>query len=236
MGYPSNEPMNKDFAAAQAESVRAMFIGKVYGMFLVALLLAIGGGWLGSQPDMAPALRNLGFGALLIELGLLVGAIVCRGVPGLNVAMLYGFTFTSGLFFGPFVAAVSNVPQLNGIIGQALMMTSTIFVGLTGYVFITRKDFSFLGGFLMVSLLVLIGVGIAAIFFPQLRGNTMGLLISAAGAFIFGLYILYDTSEIIHRYPPDMATMAVLDLFLDFANLFIYLVRFLIILAVSKDD
>lgn len=237
MGYPNAIPLDKNFAAAQSESIRAAFIGRVYGMFLVALLLAIGGGWLGSQKDVLPTLRNIGGGgAILIEFGLLLGAIFCRSIPGVNVLMLYGFTFASGLFFGPFVAAAANIPQLSHIVGQALLMTSTIFVGLTAYVFITRKDFGFLGGFLMVSLLVLIGVGIAAIFFPEMRGNTTGLLISAAGAFIFGLYILYDTSEIIHRYPPDMATMAVLDLFLDFANLFLYLVQFLMYLAASKDE
>src|SRR5690606_5295209 len=89
----------------------------------------------------------------------------------------------------------ASLPNGGNIIMLALGGTGVIFMGLSAYVLATRKDFSFLGGFLMVGFLLVLVAAVANIF---LQMPVMSLMISSVVILIMSGFILYDTSRIIH--------------------------------------
>ncbi|QJR79335.1 Bax inhibitor-1/YccA family protein [Alteromonas pelagimontana] len=103
-----------------------------------------------------------------------------------------------------------------GLIMQALGATALVFFALSGYVLTTKKDFSFMGGFLMVGLMVVIVAAIANIFFAV---PAVSLAISAAIVFIMSGLILFDTSRIIHGGETNYIR-ATVSLYLNIYNLF----------------
>jgi FtsH-binding integral membrane protein len=106
-------------------------------------------------------------------------------------------------------------------IPTAGLVTVVIFGGLTGIVFITRKDFSFLRGILGVaSLGALAMIGASLLF-----GFNLGVLFSGAMVVLAGGYILYNTSNILHHYRTDQYVSAALALFADVALLFWYVLQ-----------
>ncbi|MCW8092386.1 Bax inhibitor-1/YccA family protein [Alteromonas sp. ASW11-130] len=110
-----------------------------------------------------------------------------------------------------------------GLIMEALGATALVFFALSGYVLTTKKDFSFLGGFLMVGLVVAIIAGIANIFFAI---PAVSLALSAAIVFIMSGLILFDTSRIIHGGETNYIR-ATVSLYLNIYNLFVSMLHLL---------
>jgi FtsH-binding integral membrane protein len=106
-------------------------------------------------------------------------------------------------------------------IPAAGLVTLVLFGGLTGVVFVTRKDFSFMKGFLGVAVLAAFGTIVAAILF----GFSLGVWFSGAMILLAGGYILYDTSNVLHHYRTDQYVAASLALFSSVALLFWYVLR-----------
>jgi modulator of FtsH protease len=136
----------------------------------------------------------------------------------------FAFTGFLGYTLGPllsyYMLGFSNGPQL---IATALGGTGMIFFGLSGYALTTRKDFSFLGGFLFVGTMLVVLAMIAGIFFqiPALQ-----LVISAAFILISSGLILFQTSEIIHGGETNYIT-ATVGLYVSIYNLFVSLLNIL---------
>lgn len=103
-----------------------------------------------------------------------------------------------------------------GLIMEALGATALVFFALSGYALTTRKDFSFMGGFLVVGLVVVLVAAIANIFFAV---PAVSLAISAAIVFIMSGFILFDTSRIIHGGETNYIR-ATVSLYLNIYNLF----------------
>ena len=114
-------------------------------------------------------------------------------------------------------------PGGSELIMTALGGTGVIFLGLSAYVLTTRKDFSFLGGFLFVGFLVILGAAIANIFFAI---PALSLAISAAVILIMSGFILFDTSRIIHGGETNYLR-ATVGLYLNIHNLFVHLLHLL---------
>lgn len=108
---------------------------------------------------------------------------------------------------------------------NAWLATATIFIALTVFTFQTKIDFSFLGAGLFVVLSALIWVNIIGFFIPY--PSEASRAIAVIGVILFSLFILYDTSMIMHRVSPEDWVLAVVDLYLDILNLFLYLLRLL---------
>ncbi|KTD51717.1 carrier/transport protein [Legionella quinlivanii] len=144
----------------------------------------------------------------------------------------FAFTGFLGYTLGPilnfYVASFSNGPQL---IGTALGGTGMIFFALSGYALTTKKDFSFLGGFLFVGMMVALLAMIAGLFFdiPALQ-----LTISAAFVLISSGLILFQTSEIIHGGETNYIS-ATISLYVSIYNLFISLLNILSAFAGNRD-
>jgi len=119
------------------------------------------------------------------------------------------------------------VPVMNGtaveILSQAIVITLAIFVGLTLVVFITKKDFSFMRGILMVGSFAAIGIIFAAIIF----GFSLGGLFAGFMIMLMAGYILYETSAIMKDFPPTMYVAAAMMLFSTVVTLFWYVLRLL---------
>jgi modulator of FtsH protease len=116
-----------------------------------------------------------------------------------------------------------SIPNGSQIVMTAMGGTGVIFLGLSGYVLTTRKDFSFLGGFLMVGILVAFLAGIASMFFSM---PGLSLAVSAMFILLMSGLILYQTSEIIHGGETNYI-MATVTLFISIYNLFISLLQLL---------
>ena len=147
--------------------------------------------------------------------------------PGAQYAALMGFVVAESIIFVPLLF-IANL-QAPGAIQSAALMTLLGFSALTGIVFVTRRDFSFLrtavmwGG--MLAILAIVG---AVIF-----GAELGTWFSVAMVGLAGAAILYDTSNVLHHYPEDRYVAASLELFASVALMFWYVLR--IFLAFGRD-
>ncbi|CAH0990112.1 Modulator of FtsH protease YccA [Sinobacterium norvegicum] len=148
---------------------------------------------------------------------------------GKGIGMIFIFTGLMGASIGPMLShylSMANGPQ---IVFQALAGTALIFFTLSGYVLTTRKDFSFMGGFLMVGLVIAVIASIANIF---LGIPALSLAVSSAIVLIMSGLILFDTSRIINGGETNYIR-ATLSLYLNVFNIFVHLLS---ILGVMSDD
>jgi modulator of FtsH protease len=136
---------------------------------------------------------------------------------------IFAFTGVMGASIGPMLNYYLAMPNGPSLVMQALGGTAVVFFGLSAYALTTRKDFSYMGGFLMVGLLVAVVAMIANIF---LAIPALSLTISAAVVMIMSGLILYDTSRIINGGETNYIR-ATVSLYLDIYNLFIHLLSLL---------
>lgn len=138
-----------------------------------------------------------------------------------GIPVIFAITGLLGFGIGPMVAFYLAVNP--SIVMTALGGTGVIFLGLSGYALTTRKDFSFMGGFLMVGMLVIIGAALLNIFMGI---PALSLTISAAVIMIMSGFILYETSSLIHGGETNYI-MATASLFLSILNIFTSLLHLL---------
>jgi modulator of FtsH protease len=143
---------------------------------------------------------------------------------------IFAFTGVMGASLGPMLNYYLAMPSGPALVMQALGATAVVFFGLSAYALSTRKDFSYMGGFLMVGLLVAVLAMIANIF---LHIPALSLSISAAVVLIMSGLILFDTSRIINGGETNYIR-ATVSLYLNIYNLFIHLLHLLT--AVTGDD
>jgi modulator of FtsH protease len=142
---------------------------------------------------------------------------------GLGVLFVFALTGFMGLTLGPIVSMYLSLPNGDQIIMTAMGGTGVIFLGLSGYALTTRKDFSFIGGFLMVGILVAFLAGIASLFLSM---PGLSLAVSAMFVLLMSGLILYQTSQIIHGGETNYI-MATVTLYVSIYNLFVSLLQLL---------
>jgi modulator of FtsH protease len=142
-----------------------------------------------------------------------------------SLGLLFVFALTGfmGLTLGPIINMYLSLPNGSQIVMTAMGGTGIIFLGLSGYVLTTRKDFSFIGGFLMVGILVAFLAGIASVFLSM---PGLSLAVSAMFILLMSGMILYQTSEIIHGGETNYI-LATVTLFVSIYNLFLSLLQLL---------
>ena len=147
-----------------------------------------------------------------------------------GIFWIFAFTGLMGASLGPMLNYYAAMPNGASLIMQALGGTALIFFALSGYALTSKKDFSFMGGFLMVGLIVAVIAMIANIFFQI---PALSLAISAAVIMIMSGLILYDTSRIIHGGETNYIR-ATVSLYLNIYNIFVHLLSLLGVLG--SDD
>ncbi len=152
-----------------------------------------------------------------------------------GLGVVFGITGLLGFGLGPVLSHYLNMPNGAQIVMQAMGATGAIFVGLSAYVLTTKKDFSFMGGFLMAGMILVI-VAMLALLVASLFGFNMpvlGLALSGVIALLMAGFILYDTSRIINGGETNYI-VATVGLYLSIYNLFVSLLQ--LIGFASGDD
>ncbi len=140
-----------------------------------------------------------------------------------GVYWIFAFTGLMGASLGPMLSAYAAMDGGPAMIMQALGGTALIFFALSGYALTSKKDFSFMGGFLMVGLIVVVVASLANIFFQI---PALSLAVSAAVIMIMSGLILYDTSRIINGGERNYIR-ATVSLYLNIYNIFVHLLSLL---------
>ena len=149
---------------------------------------------------------------------------------GLGLLFVFMLTGFMGLTLGPILNMYLATANGSQLVMTALGGTGAIFLALSGYVLTTRKDFSFMGGFLMVGILVAFLAGLGALVFSM---PILSLAVSGMFILLMSGMILYQTSEIIHGGETNYI-MATVSLYISIYNLFLSLLQ--ILGAFSGDD
>jgi modulator of FtsH protease len=226
-GWPQQGPggsYGMETAARAGVEERMAFVRKVYALFFAATLAAIVG--------VAVGITNIGimravvahpFLAFFLLMGGVMGAQAVRLVPVVNLLALFAFTALTGIIISP---AIAIYTQLNpASILQAGVLTVGIFGGLTAYVFASKKDFSFMRGMVTTGLIVVFLAVVLNLFI--VGSSALSFAISCAALLLFSGFVLYDTSNIIRRYPTNEYVAGALSLYLDAFNIFLALLRIL---------
>jgi FtsH-binding integral membrane protein len=211
-------------AARAGVAERMTFIRRVYALFFAATLFAIAGVGAGLMyPPIMIAIATHPWLSFFALMGGVMGAQAVRLVPGVNLLALFAFTTLTGLIISPAIAIYTRLNPAS--ILQAGVMTVGIFGGLTAYVFISKKDFSFMRGMVTTGLIVVFLAAVLNLFIVGSSAFAFG--ISCAALLLFSGFVLYDTSNIIRRYPVNEYVAGALSLYLDAFNIFLALLRIL---------
>jgi FtsH-binding integral membrane protein len=229
--YPTNQQSPFEYSSASvpvaqtSANERIEFIRKTYVLFLASILFCLVAG---AVTLRVPALFGLSASihpilGIVLLVGLSLGAQAVSRIEGINYVALFGFTSFMGWWFTPMLAAFEMVQP--GILTQAASLTAINFGALTAYAFISKKDFSFMGGILFVGLVGIVLGGLANAFL--FHSPAASYLISWFTLLLFSGYVLYDTSEIMRRYDTRSYCSAALSLFMDFFNMFLAILNIL---------
>ena len=162
---------------------------------------------------------NLPHPGLLLTLGGYFGLLFATTRfrnSSLGIAFVFALTGFMGYTLGPILNAYMALPNGGQIVMTAMGATGAIFLGLSGYALSSRKNFSYMGGFLMVGILVAFMAGLGAIFFEI---AALSLAVSAMFVLLMSGLILYQTSAIIHGGETNYI-MATVTLYVSIFNLF----------------
>jgi FtsH-binding integral membrane protein len=219
-------------AAMAPPSARVQFIRRTYLHLLGAVLAfigasaaLIGSGW--AEVLIRDLFLANRFAWLMLMVVFIVGSIAAQFMArssssvGVKYAGLALYVSLYTLLFVP-ILTIASLPKYGGTPAlplQAGIVTFAVFAGLTAAVFVTGKDFSFLGPILGVCSFLALGVIIAAVLF----GFSLGLLFVVLMVALFAGYIIYDTSNVLHRYGTNDHVAASMALFGSAAMLFYYI-------------
>ena len=230
--------------AAAPVNVRSAFIRRTYAHLAGAVLAFVGIEAVLLQSGLgrdivisifagAGGMAWIGLMVLFVVGGMAAQAMArSRQSVGMQYAGLALYVLLEVVIFLPILVIATQAPQYAGkaLPLQAGIVTLTAFAGLTAAVFLSGKDFSFLGPVLWVGAFLAMGLVIAAV----IGGFSLGLAFSAAMVALACGFIIYDTSNIIHHYSSDQHVSASLQLFASVALLFYYVLR--IFMSTSSND
>ncbi|HAE83891.1 MAG TPA: hypothetical protein DDW33_11735 [Ktedonobacter sp.] len=202
-------------------------MSKVMGLLAFSFIFAALGTFVGF-------FLNISFGTyLIVAIAGLVVLIILQFViqrPGLNLFLLYLFTFLEGLSLAPLISYY--LAYQSNILGQAFLITAISSFGLGAYAWITKRDFSRLGDYLFFGLILLLVTSLAGLFFGSFFHTTFfQLIISLFGIALFSGYVIFHVQRA--KYMADTMPNAIgltISIFLAVLNLFLYILELLSLL------
>jgi modulator of FtsH protease len=212
----------------QSAYAEASLIQRVSYMLCTALLVTAGCAYLGQ--GLSPALF-LPFA--IGTFACVFGVSATRNNPLLSGFLLYLLSALEGLMIGPLIGTITtHLPYGGIVVGEAFALTAIIVAGAGSYVWITNKDFGHLGKTLFYALIGVVVISLISLFWHSLAamsGFQLGL--SLFIVVLFTGFTLYDFSNIKNRYGPQDYVVATVALYLDFLNLFMAILRILMMFA-----
>jgi modulator of FtsH protease len=195
------------------------FVKETYKLFAASMMAGAVGAYVGVP--FAGAIAAWFIPLFILEIGLLIGLHFVKHKPGINLMVMFGFVFMTGLMLAPLLSHTLGMSGGGAIIGNAFAMTSVVFGAMSFFAIKTKQDFTSYGKPLMIALFVVIGFSIVNMFL----GNPMlSVIISGAVVFLFSILVIYDTQNIMrgaYETPIDGA----IALYLDFLNIFTALLQ-----------
>ncbi|MDX2331801.1 Bax inhibitor-1/YccA family protein [Campylobacter hepaticus] len=222
--YNRDYSRSKEFENTRSSEL-SIFIKQTYQLFAASLLAATVGAYVGIFALASFFIQSqVSFWILFaVEIGLLFALQWKKRETPLNLILLFGFTFCSGLTLTPLLISVLALPAGGIIIAQAFALTTVAFAGLSIFAINTKKDFTVIGKALFIAIIVIVAASLLNLFF---QSGILNLAISAIAAILFSFYILYDTQNII-RGNYETPIEGAVALYLDFINLFVSLLNIL---------
>jgi FtsH-binding integral membrane protein len=229
MQYQTQAATQNPVLAAEQNKV----LRNTYMMLGMTMIPTVIGALIGTSIDFSFMAASPIMSSLLmfgVMMGMLFGVSALRNSVW-GIAALLGFTFVAGVFLGPMLQVALHFSNGAQLIAMSAGGTGIIFLSLATIATTTKKDFSFMGKFLFIGLILLIVASLANLFFQV---PALSLTISAIAVMIFSAYILYDVSRIVHGGETNYV-MATLSLYLDIYNLFIHLLNLLMAFSGERD-
>lgn len=195
-------------------------VGKLMSAFFFAFVLVVIGLYVGQFVPLVLVIP-----LAILELVLVFIVAFNRKRKGLGYIVMYLFMFISGITLYSVIAHYVSVLGADEVL-KAFIITLIAFAALAIFGSLTKFNLGFLGNFLFLGLLLLIIVVFAGIFIPF--SNTINLIISIVGIGIFAGFTLYDFNQIARNgFQDEDIPSIVINIYLDFINLFIYILRFM---------
>lgn len=204
-----------------------------YLMLGLTMIPTVIGAFIGMSLNLAILAQHPIIGSLVmfaVMMGLLFAVSSLRNSVW-GIAAMFGFTFVAGVFLGPILQHALHFSNGAQLVGLAAGGTGLIFFSLASYATVSKKDFSFMGKFLFIGVIMLLIASLANLFFQI---PVLSLAISAIAILIFSAYILFDISQIIHGGETNYL-MATVTLYLDIYNIFVNLLNLLMAFSGEKD-
>ncbi|MBS1198527.1 MAG: rane protein [Proteobacteria bacterium] len=220
--------VGQDIALQQNRVLR-----NTYMLLGVSMLPTILGALIGVQVGFG-LIPGRPFISLLVFLGIafaFMWGIERTKNSGWGVALLLGFTFFMGLMLSGILRSALGFSNGGTLIAMAAGGTGAIFLTLSGIAASTKRDFTNIGKFLFIGLVLVVLAMLANMFFQI---PAMSLAISGVCVLLFSGYILYDISRIVHGGETNYIT-ATLAVYLDIYNLFVHLLNLLMALSGERD-
>ncbi len=217
---------DRDYTSANTgyiqEGASVSFMKQTYQLLGASMIAAAAGAYV-TMPYAEAVMQYKWFifGAELLIL--FFGLSMSRGKPGLNLAMLFLFTFLTGVSLVPLLA--SFIGAGNGaLIGNAFLMTSVLFGALSLFAINSKADYSSWGKPLFITLIVIIIASLVNYFL--LQSPMMHIIITAGILLLFSLFTIYDTQNIANG-AYDSPVDAAVSLYINFLNIFTALLQML---------
>ncbi|HEY4671806.1 MAG TPA: Bax inhibitor-1/YccA family protein [Gemmatimonadaceae bacterium] len=202
---------------------RATLVRRTYSLVLVSVLVTmVGASFALSQPQLMAAVAQHPFIAAIASFAPLFFASRAKTMFPQNIALVLLFNFAMGVFMSPALYIYGRTQP--GLIAQAAVLTLGAFGILTLYAFVTRRDFSAWGSFLMVGLWVLIGTSLLNFLF---RSAAVDLWLASVTVLLFSGLLVFDTWRLRNHYGPDQYVGAAVQIYLDLLNMFLAVLRIL---------
>jgi FtsH-binding integral membrane protein len=202
---------------------RATLVRRTYGLVLVSVIVTMVGTSFGlNQPSLMAAVAQHPFIAFFASLAPLLMATRKKTDFPFNIGLVLLFNFVMGVIISPAIYIYGRTQP--GLIGQAAVLTLGAFGILTIYAFVSRRDFSAWGSFLMVGLWVLIGTTLLSFFF---QNATVNLWLASVTVLLFSGLLVFDTWRLRNYYGPDEYVGAAVQIYLDLLNIFMAILRVL---------
>lgn len=205
-----------------------------YWLLALSMIPTVAGALVGMSLNLISLFKAAPILTPLLMFGVMIGSLFVvtalrNSVWG--VVALLGFTFIAGLMLTPILTVAAGFRNGGQLVALAGGMTAVIFFAMATIATVSKKDFSFLGKFLFIGLILLIVASLANLFFAV---PALSLTIAAIAVLIFSLYLLYDVSRIVRGGETNYVT-ATLSVFLSLYNIFISLLQLLLAFTGQRD-
>ena len=200
---------------------RATLVRRTYSLVLVSVLVTMVGTSFGlSQPQLMASVAQHPFIAFIFALAPLLLATRKKAEFPMNIGLVLLFNLAMGVMISPTLFYYGRTQP--GVIGQAAILTIGAFGILTLYAFVSRRDFSAWGSFLMVGLWVLIATMLLNFLF---QNAAVSLWLAAVTVLLFSGLLVFDTWRLRNFYGPDEYVGAAVQIYLDLLNMFMAILR-----------